>query len=899
MKLKKLYVKLLLLLSIIFSVCCLTACNNQQSPLTDHLLASFNYEVQDEKIIIMGAKDKKVKELTIPDCVNEINNGAFWGCYNLEKVTIGENSKLTHIEMDAFYGCDKLQKINLPKSLEKIGESAFQGCESLTEITIPENVTDISYSAFRNCFKLKKITISENSKLASIQANAFSSCINLQQITFPASLKSIGDEAFSACWGISEVIIPSTIEQIGANAFLEDYSLIIYCEEKEKPVGWADSWNFRYLNETNDKLTVVWDYRNNNVAEDGRLYVTIDGINYSLKDGEVFVSRQNVNIERANLPCYVEYNNENYPVTCIVDEAFLYCQQLTSATIPSSIQKIGSAVYKYCDNLTEINYQGSIDDWVAIDFEQSVFFYSGSLLIANEQPVYELSFTTATKISSHAFGYYQRLLKVEIPSTVVEIGEFAFEDCSSTTIYCEPSSRPQGWHENFCYPSDIVWDYENNDVSINEKVYFSMDDVNYYLVDGEAYVYRQSQDTTSVTIPTSINYKDKEYPVVGIDPMAWYLCPEFKDINYLGSIEDWVSLKLLGGVFNEDTNLLINGQLVTQIKLNVNPLDYVFGGYKHLTKVELLDGVTQIGQCAFSGCSNLAEVVLPSYLNSIGLGVFADCTSLKNIAIPSSVQSIQASAFSGCFALSTFDIPTNSQLNLIERQAFKSCNSLPSITLPKGLTTIEKEAFSFCEYLTIYCQAQTRPKSWDKKWKTEMITVVWNCDENDLDKDGFAYTVIDDLKYSLKNGCATLLGCLKETSSVVIPSSITYRNQQYSVTKIASIQRVWDSRLSVVSVTIPDSVTEIEQNAFYCFSNLEKVDIGKDSKLNKIGSAAFYLCEKLQELFIPISVDVIEAFCFSRCDALTIYCQAPEKPPYWKYDWNEHNCTVVWAYNPD
>jgi len=59
------------------------------------------------------------------------------------------------------------------------------------------------------------------------------------------------------------------------------------------------------------------------------------------------------------------------------------------------------------------------------------------------------------------------------------------------------------------------------------------------------------------------------------------------------------------------------------------------------------EGVTRIGENAFSGCSNsLSKVVFPSTLESIGEDAFSGCEQLQDVIIPSSVTDIGNRAFS-------------------------------------------------------------------------------------------------------------------------------------------------------------------------------------------------------------------------------------------------------------
>ncbi len=60
---------------------------------------------------------------------------------------------------------------------------------------------------------------------------------------------------------------------------------------------------------------------------------------------------------------------EEKPVTRIEDRAFARCRSLRSLTIPESVTGIGRAALRVCENLEEINYEGTLAQWMAIDKE--------------------------------------------------------------------------------------------------------------------------------------------------------------------------------------------------------------------------------------------------------------------------------------------------------------------------------------------------------------------------------------------------------------------------------------------------------------------------------------------------------------------------------------------------
>lgn len=121
-----------------------------------------------------------VSEVTIPDRVTSIGDGAFFDCTELTSVTLGNS--VTSIENAAFYGCSGLTSITIPDRVKSIGGHAFSHCSSLASITIPDSVTSIGDHAFYECYDLTSVTIPDS--VTNISDDAFAYCSSLTSITF-------------------------------------------------------------------------------------------------------------------------------------------------------------------------------------------------------------------------------------------------------------------------------------------------------------------------------------------------------------------------------------------------------------------------------------------------------------------------------------------------------------------------------------------------------------------------------------------------------------------------------------------------------------------------------------------------------------------------------------------
>lgn len=111
-------------------------------------------------------------------------------------------------------------------------------------------------------------------------------------------------------------------------------------------------------------------------------------------------------------------------------------------------------------------------------------------------------------------------------------------------------------------------------------------------------------------------------------------------------------------------------------------------------KVELGEGITSIGDYAFSSCRNLAGIAIPFGVTSIGKSAFVNCTGLTSIAIPDGVTSLGIYAFSRCYNLISATIPGS--VSNLNSNAFDYCHRLTNVALSDGTLTLNDYAFSFC-----------------------------------------------------------------------------------------------------------------------------------------------------------------------------------------------------------
>ena len=213
------------------------------------------------------------------------------------------------------------------------------------------------------------------------------------------------------------------------------------------------------------------------------------------------------------------------------------------------------------------------------------------------------------------------------------------------------------------------------------------------------------------------------------------------------------------------------------------------------------EGISMIEESAFEGCVGQTSIVMPEGVKEIGRDAFSGCTGLTNIVIPDSVTEINGGAFFGCTSLTSIVIPKG--VTEIGESAFGGCVGLTSVVMPKSVTKIGWGAFKDCTSLT----------------------------------------------------------------SIVIPKGITEIGES-----------AFSGCTGLTGVVIPEGVTEISMNVFRDCTGLTGVVIPEGVK--EIGYGAFSGCTGLTGIVIPEGVTEIDCGAFGGCTNLTTISVSVDNPSY-------------------
>lgn len=240
------------------------------------------------------------------------------------------------------------------------------------------------------------------------------------------------------------------------------------------------------------------------------------------------------------------------------------------------------------------------------------------------------------------------------------------------------------------------------------------------------------------------------------------------------------------------------------------------GDFTIPSKVKGTDGniysVTRLGKYSFGNCS-FTSVSIPNSITSIGEMAFLGCSGLTSIKIPESVASIEDYAFYECSGLTSIKIPES--VISIGSFAFSKCSSLYSIIIPKNVNSFGYFVFYDCSYLH---------------------TVIVLCSPTNIDMGS---------KQLFKD-------CNNITEAVFDCSTVT---------------PILCDQTSLKRVTLKESVTTIEDHAFYGCSNLNTITIS--NSVTSIGDVAFFKCTGLKSITIPNSVITIGKEAFRACESLS------------------------------
>ena len=268
----------------------------------------------------------------LPSNVKGICPYAFRGT-NLTKIVIPNGVKL--VGEHALACANDLIEAVLPSDWETIKSNTFQGTVSLKNIKLPANISRIESGAFSNS-AIEAIIIPET--VTVIEKTTFYGCENLTEVILPSTLTRIEKYAFSGTKSLKSIVLPNSLTYIGEGAFTRSGIEKITVPKNVKTIDDNAFSGCKTLTEINlpEGLTSIGDYAFNNCAV----------------------------LKEIVLP---------ESLRSIGNNAFTNCTALKEIVLPASLESIGSpiigfraTVFKGCEALTHIYYEGNRAKWASI-----------------------------------------------------------------------------------------------------------------------------------------------------------------------------------------------------------------------------------------------------------------------------------------------------------------------------------------------------------------------------------------------------------------------------------------------------------------------------------------------------------------------------------------------------
>ena len=139
-------------------------------------------------------------------------------------------------------------------------------------------------------------------------------------------------------------------------------------------------------------------------------------------------------------------------------------------------------------------------------------------------------------------------------------------------------------------------------------------------------------------------------------------------------------------------------------------------------KLVVEDGITSIGNDAFSDCESLVSAELAEGITSIGDGTFTACRDLEKINIPNSVTSIGYDAFYSCWALTSLELPSG--LSKLESSAV-SFTAIKELTVPHGVKVVDSYLAAYNDNLTTVTLEEGVEEIWHRAfWRCEKLNNI-------------------------------------------------------------------------------------------------------------------------------------------------------------------------------
>ena len=193
-----------------------------------------------------------LEEILLPESLSSIGKSAFCGC-KIRNIDFSACKLLSKFPDNLFNMCKSLEEVVWPPHLKEIGDVAFSDCESLRRVELPDSVEVLGEQIFSGC-KLKSLSLPKNIKKlpvltvalraeAQIKSLDMSRCKKLKVLTapitcssktivFPVGVEEIEESVFDS-GQFESIFLPPTIKEVELNNSADDANVYCYARELE------------------------------------------------------------------------------------------------------------------------------------------------------------------------------------------------------------------------------------------------------------------------------------------------------------------------------------------------------------------------------------------------------------------------------------------------------------------------------------------------------------------------------------------------------------------------------------------------------------------------------------------------------------------------------------------
>lgn len=439
------------------------------------------------------------------------NRSPFFNNDEITKLYVGDN--VTYLTDELFCYMSKLRTLELPNTITDLGRRTFYRSDALKSITIPDNVEELKEQVFGDCKRLYKVNLN---KIKKIGNEVFASCIALTEIKIPESVTYIAPAAFDNCTALRKITWNAANCSIdkGHNPFATSKGDTNIAKQ-------ITTFEFGDAVETLPER----------ICEGTS--ITKVSLPSKLKTVPAHAfngcsSLQRVNVG-SNVKTIAEYAFEGCGVETVTlpdgldmigYAAFIDCANLTTINIPSKLRVIDSGAFFNCSRLTSFSAPSTLTMIGNSAFADCTSL--NSLTLNNGlQFIYDHAFDGCTQLSG----------MLTIPSSVVQLGSYAFHDCGYTMLLYGATNCADG-------ASAAVFDRKMTNVTISANV----TTIPSYLCAGLTGI-------TEITIPSKVHY---------IGMSAFKGCTGLQTINAEPTTPPTLGVGVFSNIRSDLTSITLN-----------------------------------------------------------------------------------------------------------------------------------------------------------------------------------------------------------------------------------------------------------------------------------------------------------------------------------------------------